>query len=281
MENGAGSVDARAAGADLRARLLASGRRPKAKPTAVVLRRGRHAAPDAAHRGATAYDTYDPDPEARPMQTLPGAAARPSPGRSCRPTTGGRSSTARRWRTRPTPLDDDVTIVGPGSVDLWLRSSAADTDIQVTLTRDPSRRHSRPTCRAAGCAPATASSTARQSTRIEPRPDAPRERRRADAAGRVRARCASALFAVGARVPRRLAHPHQPRGAGRRPHALGASTPSITDGTRRERRRARRNYASRLVLPVVPGVDVPPELPPCPGLRGQPCRTYVPASNGG
>jgi len=38
---------------------------------------------------------------------------------------------------------------------------------------------------------------------------------------------------------------------------------------------------SRVVLAVVPGVDVPPALPPCPGLRGQPCRTYVPASNGG
>jgi len=29
---------------------------------------------------------------------------------------------------------------------------------------------------------------------------------------------------------------------------------------------------SKLVLPVVPGVEIPTELPPCPGLRGQPCR---------
>ena len=29
---------------------------------------------------------------------------------------------------------------------------------------------------------------------------------------------------------------------------------------------------SRLVLPVVPGVRVPTGLPPCPGLRGEPCR---------
>jgi predicted acyl esterase len=33
--------------------------------------------------------------------------------------------------------------------------------------------------------------------------------------------------------------------------------------------------ASRLVLPVVSGVDVPTGLPPCPGLRGEPCRTYT------
>jgi predicted acyl esterase len=31
---------------------------------------------------------------------------------------------------------------------------------------------------------------------------------------------------------------------------------------------------SRLLLPVVPGVSVPTGLPPCPGLRGEPCRDY-------
>jgi predicted acyl esterase len=34
---------------------------------------------------------------------------------------------------------------------------------------------------------------------------------------------------------------------------------------------------SRLILPVVPGVDVPTGLPPCPGLRGEPCRDYRPS----
>jgi hypothetical protein len=36
---------------------------------------------------------------------------------------------------------------------------------------------------------------------------------------------------------------------------------------------------SRLVLAVVPGVDVPTGLPPCPGLRGEPCRDYQPFVN--
>ena len=36
---------------------------------------------------------------------------------------------------------------------------------------------------------------------------------------------------------------------------------------------------SRLILPVVPGVSVPTGLPPCPGLRGEPCRSYVPYTN--
>jgi hypothetical protein len=35
-----------------------------------------------------------------------------------------------------------------------------------------------------------------------------------------------------------------------------------------------RGMPSRLILPLVPGVSVPTGLPPCPGLRGEPCRTY-------
>ena len=36
---------------------------------------------------------------------------------------------------------------------------------------------------------------------------------------------------------------------------------------------------SSLLLPVVPGVSVPTGLPPCPGLRGEPCRDYQPLAN--
>jgi hypothetical protein len=38
---------------------------------------------------------------------------------------------------------------------------------------------------------------------------------------------------------------------------------------------------SRLILPVVGGIAVPTGLPPCPGLRGEPCRPYQPFENGG
>jgi uncharacterized protein len=40
-----------------------------------------------------------------------------------------------------------------------------------------------------------------------------------------------------------------------------------------------RSMASRIILPVVPGVAVPTGYPPCPGLRGEPCRRYVPLVN--
>ena len=40
-----------------------------------------------------------------------------------------------------------------------------------------------------------------------------------------------------------------------------------------------RKMPSRVILPVVPGVSVPTPLPPCPGLRNEPCRTYTPLAN--
>src|SRR4051812_39602954 len=37
-----------------------------------------------------------------------------------------------------------------------------------------------------------------------------------------------------------------------------------------------RKHASRLILPLVPGLTAPTPLPPCPGLRGEPCRDFTP-----
>lgn len=40
-------------------------------------------------------------------------------------------------------------------------------------------------------------------------------------------------------------------------------------------------HPSKLVLPVVAGLQPPGGLPACPSLRGEPCRPYVAAGNGG
>ena len=40
-----------------------------------------------------------------------------------------------------------------------------------------------------------------------------------------------------------------------------------------------RKLPSRLVLPVAKGIQAPTGLPPCPGLRGEPCRDYVAYDN--
>jgi hypothetical protein len=40
-----------------------------------------------------------------------------------------------------------------------------------------------------------------------------------------------------------------------------------------------RKHPSRLVLPVTKDGPAPTGLPPCPGLRGEPCRDYVRLAN--
>jgi predicted acyl esterase len=37
-----------------------------------------------------------------------------------------------------------------------------------------------------------------------------------------------------------------------------------------------RRRPSRLLLPVAANIEVPTGLPPCPGLRGEPCRDFQP-----
>jgi predicted acyl esterase len=37
---------------------------------------------------------------------------------------------------------------------------------------------------------------------------------------------------------------------------------------------------SNLTLPVLADSEIPTELPPCPGLRGEPCRDYQPPAGG-
>jgi hypothetical protein len=43
--------------------------------------------------------------------------------------------------------------------------------------------------------------------------------------------------------------------------------------------RSSKRKPSRLKLPVIEDVNVPTGFPPCPGLRGEPCRDYEPIKN--
>jgi predicted acyl esterase len=222
-------------------------------------------------------DTYRPDPSVRPSETLPGTGQDDSwavmPPYDWAPLVDG---TALAYATPP--LEKDVTIVGPGSVDLWLGSSAPDTDIQVTLSeirpdgleyyvqngwlRASHRKLDRKT-----------------STKIEPRPTHLDKDKSPLPFGqlskvRVGIYAVAHVFRKGSRIRIGIEAP----GGDRTRWAF--DTP-LTDGTIENTIGRSQAQASRLVLPVIPGVEVPQPLPPCPGLRGQPCRTYVAATNGG
>jgi predicted acyl esterase len=176
--------------------------------------------------------------------------------------------TALAWATPP--LAADVTVAGPGSVDLWLRSSAADTDLQVTLTE----------IRPDGLETYVQSGWLRASERkldparitlLAPQPTF----RRSDAAPLAKGRFTLVTvplyyeghaYRKGSRIRVIISAPN-----GDQPiWSFRNTVPGRRPGHRA------RQMPSRLILPLVPGVSVPTGLPPCPGLRGEPCRSYVP-----
>ena len=175
------------------------------------------------------------------------------------------------------PLTETVTIVGTGSVDLWLRSSAADTDIQVTLTE----------VRPDGLETYVQSGWLRASHRRPRRQEQPTRRRARPTSRRTPSRCppvsspaARRLFAVAHvfRAGSRIRISIEAPGGDRTRWAF--DTP-LTGGLVANEVARTAAQPSKIVLPVVPNPTPPAELPRVPSLRGQPCRDYVPAGNGG
>ncbi|MDG2304959.1 MAG: CocE/NonD family hydrolase [Candidatus Binatia bacterium] len=233
--------------------------------------------PRRPSRAASGVDSYRPDPAARPQQTLPGSGAADSwkvmPPYNWQPLLG---DTAVAYATPP--LTEDITIVGPSSVDLWLRSDAADTDIQVTLSEI--RPDGLETYVQSGWLRAShRREDRRRRTRLQPWHTHLEEHSMPMPEGEFE-RVRIALLAVGhvfrrdSRIRISLEAPGGDRTRWRfdTPATGGAVVNEVS------RTRAR---PSRLMLPVIRNVDPPEPRPPGRSLRGQPSRTYVPASNGG
>ena len=113
-----------------------------------------------------------------------------------------------------------------------------------------------------------------KSTLLEPVLSLRQLRRGADAQGRF-AKLTVPLYYQGHAYRAGFADPRDDLGRRRRPAGLGvrrdapgARAPEVDD--RPLARRCRRGCAAGRH-----GVDVPTGLPPCPGLRGEPCRTYT------
>jgi len=275
MENGAGTSTA-----GLPAPRFEIGVRrwppPHAKKTKYYLGSGGILSPKRENPGG--IDTYNPDPTARPMQTLPGQGQ--SDSWEIMPAYDWRSLVAGTGLAYATaPLPGDVVVVGPGSVDLWLRSSASDTDLQVTLTE----------VRPDGLEAYVQSGWLRASHRkLDPsKRQSPIEpiqsHLESDAAPmpagqfelvRVPLMASAHVFRAGSRIRISIEAPGGDR-------TRWAFDTFLTNGTVVNEIAHTPDMPSRVVLPVIRHPVVPAGLAPCPGLRGQPCRTYVAASNGG
>ena len=173
------------------------------------------------------------------------------------------------------PLSGNTTMIGAGAVRLWVRSSTPNVDLQVTISEV--RPDGKETFVQSGWVRANERKLdAAKSTPLEP----VLSLREADVSPMPPNRFVEVTIPLyyQARLPGRLANPGHDRSPERRPAHLVVRR----DGPHRNRHGLDRP----LQADAVPG---PPaggagrqrsdRLPPCPGLRGEPCRNHQPFVN--
>jgi len=223
------------------------------------------ASPTAADDSAGTIDSYVSDPSVRPRtSTTGGGDWAQYPPYVWKPPVPGKSLTYLS-----PALADTTTMVGSGSVDLWLRSSAPDTDLQVTLTEV--RPDGKETYVQSGWMRASVRKLDdARSTELQPLVTMLEQDASPLPAGefspmRIEIYPFAHVFRSGSRVRLIITAPGGDRIAWAFDSLPGTPTNEIAHSVTRP---------SSVALPVVPGVSVPTGLPACPGLRGQPCRPY-------
>jgi hypothetical protein len=172
-------------------------------------------------------------------------------------------------------LADDVVMLGSGSVDLWLRSTAADADLEVNLTEI--RPDGQEMYVQSGWLRASYGGLGADSTELWPNPTltedgwaplVPGEWRQV----RVGISGFQHVFRAGSRIRVMVDTPGDSR-------AEWLFALETFDGTVTHTIGHDATHPSSVVLPVLQGVACPTALPPCPSLRGQQCRSYAPYTN--
>jgi predicted acyl esterase len=174
------------------------------------------------------------------------------------------------------PLAQDTAVIGAGRVDLWVRSSVPDVMLQATISEV--RPDGKETFVQGGWIRAVARKLdPAKSTELEPVPsfleedfaDMPTDRFEPVT---IPLYYEGHMYRAGSRIRVRISAPNgdQPVWSFSETVPAGQANVEIGYGG---------DMPSLLKLPVVPGVSAPTGLPQCPGLRGEPCRDYLPFEN--
>ena len=169
------------------------------------------------------------------------------------------------------PLEQDLVVIGPGSVDLWLRASVDDADVEVNLSEV--RPDGQEMYVQSGWLRASHRALDPKSTELWPEHTFREKDEKMLVPGswteaRVGIAAMSHAFRKGSRIKIWVDTPGDSRAdwrfnlkkfPGQAYYDVGHSAAK----------------PSSVVLSVVPGMSVPTPLPPCPSLRGQQCRALV------
>jgi predicted acyl esterase len=169
-------------------------------------------------------------------------------------------------------MKSDTTVVGAGAVDAWIRAKVPNVDLQVTVSEV--RPDGKETFVQNGWLKTSARKLDRsKSTLLEPVPSFTK----ADRASLPKnhfTKVTIPLYYEGhvyrkdSRLRITIAAPDGDQPVWEFGNATPVSPTSVAIAHTP-------NMPSRVVLPVIGGVNVPTGLPPCPGMRGEPCRSYV------
>ncbi len=230
-----------------------------------------------ADRPAThaTINTFTWNPKARPLNDFSGA------------TDGGdlwSASPTYHWVRPPagsgvsyltSPLKNNAVVVGAGALHVWVRSSTPNVDLQASVSEV--RPDGKETFVQNGWVRGNERKLdPRKSTLLEP----VLSLRAADVSPLSRKHFAKVTiplyyeghaYRAGSRIRVTITAPN-----GDQPIWSFQTSPkhsaNVAIGISH-------SMPSSLILPLVTGIGVPTSLPPCPGLRGEPCRTYHPLVN--
>jgi predicted acyl esterase len=181
------------------------------------------------------------------------------------------------------PLATNTTVIGAGSVHLWVRSSTPDVDLQATISEVDAAGHEtfvqNGWIRASERKLATGSNNIfkKKSSVLEPVPsmlasDVQPMPKNTFVEVTIPLYYEGHAYRAGTRIRVTIAGPN-----GTQPiWSFGQTEPK---GTAKVSIAFSRTMPSSLFLPVVPGVAIPTTQPGCPSLRNEPCRTYAPIVN--
>jgi predicted acyl esterase len=174
------------------------------------------------------------------------------------------------------PLRSDTAVIGAGALKAWIQAAAPSVDLQVTVSEV--RPDGKETFVQSGWLRTSERKLDRKkSTRLEPVPSF----RKSDAAPLPQGKWAKVtvplyyeghMYRRGSRIRVTIAA----AGGDQPVWAFDELQPSNPVNVMLAHSS---KMASKLLLPVVSGVSAPTGLPPCPGMRGEPCRDYVPYTN--
>lgn len=249
---------------------------PSAKPRSWYMTSGGRLIDGANGKGA---DQFTWDPAARAATSFTGDSGSGTNGLWT-------DSPSYNWTQNPEgtalsyvsrPLGSDLAVIGSGEVDVWVRSKARNVDLQATITEVRADR--KESFVQGGWLRTDARKVVESESELgNPQPD-------------LRKSAASVLPKgkwVQVRIPLYYQGHVYRKGSSLRVtvSAPGGDQPIWAFGEAAPSGKPwvgiahRGKQASRLVLPVVKGITAPTGAPPCPGLRGEPCRAYVPLANG-